>query len=50
MSAKTASTAVDEVIDLLRHLRLSHMRRNAPDVLATAEAERWEPAERAEHC
>ena len=30
---------------LLRHLRLPHIRRAAPDVLATAKAQRWEPAE-----
>ena len=36
---------VDEVVDLLKALRLPHMRRHAPDVLATAKAQRWEPAE-----
>jgi DNA replication protein DnaC len=46
----TATTAVagsptDEVVELLRQLRLPHMRRHAPDVLATAKAQRWEPAE-----
>ncbi len=40
-----AQAPVDEVIDLLRQLRLPHMRRHAPDVLATAKAQRWEPAE-----
>lgn len=35
----------DEVVELLRQLRLPHMRRHAPDVLATAKAQRWEPAE-----
>ncbi len=30
---------------LLRGLRLPHIRRHAPDVLATAKAQRWEPAE-----
>jgi DNA replication protein DnaC len=40
-----ATTSVDEVVDLLRELRLPHMRRHAPDVLATAKAQRWEPAE-----
>ncbi len=30
---------------LLRRLRLPHVRRHAPDVLATAKAQRWEPAE-----
>lgn len=44
MTAPTAPV-VDEVVDLLRQLRLPHMRRHAPDVLATAKAQRWEPAE-----
>jgi DNA replication protein DnaC len=30
---------------LLRGLRLPHIRRHAPDVLATAKAQRWDPAE-----
>src|SRR5664279_1429743 len=30
---------------LLRRMRLPHMRRVAPDVLATAKAQRWDPAE-----
>lgn len=30
---------------LLRRMRLPHMRRTAPEVLATARAQRWEPAE-----
>ena len=37
--------AADEIVELLRRLRLPHMRRHAPDVLATAKAQRWEPAE-----
>jgi DNA replication protein DnaC len=41
----TTSATVDEVIELLRQLRLPHMRTHAPDVLATARAQRWEPAE-----
>lgn len=42
----TATTSpIDEVVDLLRQLRLPHMRRHAPEVLATAKAQRWEPAE-----
>lgn len=39
------ATPVDEVVELLRGLRLPHMRRTAPDLLATAKAQRWEPAE-----
>lgn len=41
----TATTTVDEVVELLKTLRLPHMRRHAPDVLATAKAQRWDPAE-----
>ena len=40
-----ATSTIDEVIDLLRQLRLPHMRRAAPELLATAKAQRWEPAE-----
>ena len=39
------AAAVDEVVELLKTLRLPHMRRHAPDVLATAKAQRWDPAE-----
>ncbi|GAC1611223.1 MAG: IS21-like element IS100kyp family helper ATPase IstB [Mycobacteriales bacterium] len=35
----------DDLEALLRGLRLPHIRRLAPDVLATAKAQRWEPAE-----
>lgn len=38
-------TTTDEVVDLLRVLRLPHMRNAATDLLATAKAQRWEPAE-----
>lgn len=34
-----------ELEDLLRRLRLPHIRRHAPEVVATAKAQRWEPAE-----
>jgi DNA replication protein DnaC len=40
-----SGAAVDEVVELLKTLRLPHMRRHAPDVLTTAKAQRWEPAE-----
>jgi DNA replication protein DnaC len=39
------TATIDEVVGLLKALRLPHMRRHAPDVLATAKAQRWEPAE-----
>jgi len=41
----TATAPIDEVVELLKTLRLPHMRRHAPDVLTTAKAQRWEPAE-----
>jgi len=41
----TAPTPVDEVVELLRQLRLPHMRTHAPELLATAKAQRWDPAE-----
>lgn len=41
----SASSSIDEVVELLKALRLPHMRRHAPDVLTTAKAQRWEPAE-----
>jgi DNA replication protein DnaC len=41
----TTAAPIDEVVELLRELRLPHMRRHAPDLLATAKAQRWEPAE-----
>lgn len=40
----TAAPA-EEVVELLRELRLPHMRRHAPELLATAKAQRWDPAE-----
>ncbi|MBV6510282.1 MAG: IS21 family transposase IS1415 [Acidimicrobiales bacterium] len=39
-----STAAIEEVIELLRALR-PHMRGAAPDLLATAKAQRWEPAE-----
>jgi DNA replication protein DnaC len=35
----------DELESLLRRLRLPHIRRTAPEVIATARAQRWEPTE-----
>jgi DNA replication protein DnaC len=40
-----SSPAAAEVDGLLRRLRLPHIRRAAPEVLATARSQRWEPAE-----
>ncbi len=35
----------DDLEALLRRLRLPHIRRHAPEVIATAKAQRWEPVE-----
>jgi len=35
----------DDLEALLRRLRLPHIRRHAPEVIATAKAQRWDPAE-----
>jgi DNA replication protein DnaC len=41
----TAAALPDDVEALLRRLRLPHIRRHAPAVIATAKAQRWEPVE-----
>ncbi len=41
----TAAALPADVEALLRRLRLPHIRRHAPDVIATAKAQRWEPVE-----
>lgn len=41
----TAPPLPDDVQALLRRLRMPHVRRDAPDVVATAKAQRWEPIE-----
>jgi DNA replication protein DnaC len=41
----TAPPLPADLEQLLRRLRLPHVRRHAPDVLATAKAQRWDPAE-----
>jgi hypothetical protein len=41
----TAPPVPDEMERLLRLLRLPYLRRRTPDVLATARAQRWDPAE-----
>jgi len=45
MSAPTPPPLPADLDALLRRMRLPHMRRTAPEVLATARAQRWEPAE-----
>jgi DNA replication protein DnaC len=41
----TAPALPDELDRLLRRMRLPYLRKAAPDVLATARAQRWDPAE-----
>jgi DNA replication protein DnaC len=41
----TAAPLPPDLEALLRRLRLPHIRRHAPDVLANARAQRWDPAE-----
>ena len=45
MKTTSAPPLPTELEDLLRRLRLPHIRRHAPEVVATAKAQRWEPAE-----
>ncbi len=45
MTALAAPPLPAELDALLRRMRLPYMRKAAPDVLATARAQRWEPAE-----
>jgi DNA replication protein DnaC len=44
MSAIPTAT-MDELVGLCRRLRLRYIREQAPDVLLTAKAQRWDPAE-----
>ena len=45
MSAPAAPPVPAELEALLRRMRLPYLRQAAPDVLATARAQRWDPAE-----
>jgi len=45
LGVPTAPPLPEDVENLLRRLRLPHIRRHAPEVLATAKAQRWEPVE-----
>jgi DNA replication protein DnaC len=45
MSTPTAPPIPDELERILRRMRLPYLRKAAPDVLATARAQRWDPAE-----
>ena len=44
MKTVSAPPLSADLEDLLRRLRLPHIRRHAPEVIATAKAQRWEPA------
>ena len=41
----TATVTLEEITALCRRLRLRYIREQAPDVLATAKAQRWDPTE-----
>ena len=45
MTGPAAPPLDPELERLLRRMRLPHIRRTAPEVLATAKAQRWDPAE-----
>jgi DNA replication protein DnaC len=45
ITALPAPPLPDDLDRLLRRLRLPYVRRAAPDVIATAQSQRWEPAE-----
>lgn len=45
MSTPTPPAIPDELTAVLRRMRLPYVRAAAPDVLATARAQRWDPAE-----
>ncbi len=45
MTTPTAPPVPDELDRILRRMRLPYLRKAAPDVLATARAQRWDPAE-----
>ena len=39
------NAVIDEVVGLCRRLRLKYVREQLPDVVLTARAQRWDPAE-----
>jgi len=45
LGVPTAPPLPEDLEALLRRLRLPHIRRHAPEVVATAKAQRWEPVE-----
>jgi DNA replication protein DnaC len=45
MTSPTPPALSEELDRILRRMRLPYLRKSAPDVLATARAQRWDPAE-----
>ena len=45
LGVSAAPPLPEDLEALLRRLRLPHIRRHAPEVVATAKAQRWEPVE-----
>ena len=45
MSTSTSLTLREDLDRVLRRMRLPYLRKAAPEVLATARAQRWDPAE-----
>jgi hypothetical protein len=45
VTTPSAPPVPDELDRVLRRMRLPYLRKAAPDVLATARAQRWDPAE-----
>jgi DNA replication protein DnaC len=45
MTPKAAPPVPEELLKLTRRLRLPYLRAHAPEVIATAKAQRWDPAE-----
>ena len=45
MSAAIADSVLEELTALCRRLRLKYIRQQLPDVILTAKAQRWDPAE-----
>jgi DNA replication protein DnaC len=45
MSGPKAPELPEELEKILRRMRMPYLRKTAPDILATARAQRWDPAE-----
>jgi len=44
-ASASSGPALEEMLRLARRLRMPYLRAHAPEVLATARAQRWDPAE-----